>query len=111
MTDKTPLEYLSEMQDLVDLCDFVNDDNLAEAMGLIVKLLAQPAVKARTAADLVVRMQAFSALFKLRAQTYMTIHTGKAGTDENKKKNIYFAASDVCDKMASAIKYLVKENS
>jgi hypothetical protein len=103
------LEYLSELQDLVDLNDFMADEELGEAMDLAMKCIAKPDMPPAKARTALLRMQALAFRFRMQAATYTYIHTGKAGTPENVKKNVYFAASEQCDKLAQTLKYLVKE--
>lgn len=105
---ETGLEYLSNVQDLVDLHEFMQDDDLAKAMNLAVKCIAKPDLPPAHAREALVRMQALAFKFKMQGQVYMTIKQGKAGTDENKKKNVYFAASEQCEGMASVLKYIVR---
>ena len=105
----TSLEYLSEIQDLMDLNDFMDDAQVAEAMDLALKVLAKPDIPPATARLAMVKFQALSFKFKMMAQTYMTIKQGKAGSDENKKKNVYFSLSELCQEMTNTLKYLVRE--
>jgi len=102
------LEYLSEIQDLIDLHEFMEDEHLAYAMNLALKVLAKPEEAAKKSATLVVKFEALAFKFGMMGQTYMTIKNGKAGTDENKKKNVYFSARDRCHEMSAALKYMAK---
>lgn len=112
MTDLTDsLTYLSECQDLVDLHDFMQDPELAVAMNLALNCIAKPGIPAANAREALIKLEALSFRFKMQAQTYMTIKTGRSGTDENKKKNVYFSASEQCHELAGAMKYLLKDVS
>lgn len=104
-----PLEYLSKIQDLVDLCDFVDDEDFSKATDLALKMIVKPDVPAARAAALVVQFEAYSFKFNMLAKTYMTIKKSNAGTDNNFKKNIYFGMAEQCQRMADALKYVVKE--
>lgn len=103
------LEYLSEAQDLVDLHDFMKDDQLAEAMELALKVIAKPDIPVSVARNALVQMQGFAMKFRMQAATYTYVNTGKAGSTENVKKNVYFAAAEQCHEMAQTLKYLAKE--
>lgn len=106
---RAPLEYLSEIQDLVDLNDFMEDKDFAEAVDLALKCIAKPDLPPAAAKKALVQMQAWAFAFKMRGQVYMTIKKGKTGSDENHKKNVYFSVSDECNKLSMALRYLVRD--
>lgn len=110
MQDKSPIEYLSEIQDLVDLSAFLQDEDFAEAIGLALKCIAKPDLPPAAARKSVIQMEAFSFKFRMMGQVFMTIKQGKAGSPENKKKNIYFSVSEACHDLASALKYIAKDS-
>lgn len=104
-----PLEYLSDMQDLMDLYEFMDDEDLGEAMDLALKVLAKPDMPPAAAKIAMVRFQALAFKFKMMAQAYTTIKAGRAGSDNYQRKNIYYSANDICQEMTNTLKYLVKE--
>lgn len=104
------LEHISKLQDLLDLAEFMHDEDLAEAMNLAVKCVAKPDMPPSVARSALLKMQGLAFQFRMQAATYTYIHKGKAGTDENVKKNVYFAASEQCHELAQTLKYLVKEH-
>lgn len=103
------LEYLSESQDLMDLHEWMKDDNLAEAMDLALKVIAKPDITPNAARTVLAQMQGFAMDFRMKAAKYTYVETGKAGSEENIKKNVYFAAAEQCHEMAQTLKYLAKE--
>lgn len=105
---KTPLEYLSEFQDLMDLYEFMDDEDLAEAMGLAIKCIAKPDLPPAVARNAMMKFQGLAFKFKMTAQAYMTVKQGKPGSDEVKKKNVYFSAADLCQEMTNTLKYMVR---
>lgn len=105
-----PLEYLSNIQDLVDLHDFMQDEELAGAMDLAIKCIAKPEMPPSVARAALLKMQGLAFRFRMQAATYTYIHKGKSGTDENVKKNVYYSASEQCHELAQTLKYLVKEH-
>jgi len=110
MSDRPhPLEYLSEIQDLVDLNDFMDDEHVEQAIELALKVLAKPDIPPAQAKVAMTTFQALAFKFKMMGNVYMTIKQGKAGTDENKKKNVYFSMHELCQEMTNTLKYLVKE--
>lgn len=104
------LQYISHLQDLIDLHEFMQDQDLADAMNLAVKCIAKPDLPPANARQALVKMQGYAFQFRMQAATYTYIHKGKAGSDENVKKNVYFAASEQCNQLAQSLKYLVKEH-
>ena len=104
------LTYLSRVQDLVDLHDFMEDEDLAEAMNLAVKCIAKPDMPPAVARHALLKMQGFAFKFRMQAATYTYVHKNKAGTPENVKKNVYFAASEQCHELSQTLKYLVRDN-
>lgn len=107
--EKGLLEFVSDVHDLMELIEFMDDDTFSEALDLVVKLCVKPQIPSSKAATLAVQMQAFSAKFKMQATAIMVLKNSKAGTRENKLKNTYFAMSDICDKMAAALKYIARD--
>lgn len=103
------IEYISHLQDLMDLHEFMDNEELTEAMGLAVKCIAKPDIPPADVRNALVKMQGFAFQFRMQATVYTYIHTGRTGTPENVKKNIYFAASEQCHNMAQTLKYLLKE--
>ena len=103
------LEYLSGVQDLVDLNDFMQDEDFAQACNLALKIIAKPEMPPATARKAMVLMQAWAFRFRMQGQLYMTLRKGAAGTPENHKKNVYFSVSEQCDSLAQTLKYLARE--
>lgn len=104
-----PLEYLSKIQDLVDLNDFMDDEDFQDALELALKCIAKPDLPIAAARSALVKMQAYAFKFKMMGVSYMTIKKGKAGSPENNKKNVYYSVSDQCDALAQTLKYLCKD--
>jgi len=110
MTDeKTSLEWLSDAHDLVELHKFMEDDAFGEALDIALKCIAKPDLPPAFAKQNLIKLEALAFKFKMMGQVYMTIKQGRAGTDENKKKNVYFSASEQCHELAAAMKYIIKE--
>ena len=104
-----PLVYLSKIQDLMDLHDFMDDEDLAAAMDLALKCIAKPDIPPANAKAAIVKLEAMAFKFKMMGNVYMTIKMGKAGTDENKRKNVYFSVSEQCHELSQALKYILRE--
>ena len=103
------LKHLSEVQDLIDLYEFMEDEDLAQAMELALNVIAKPDIPVSAARNALAMMQGYSLKFRMQAATYTYVHVGKAGTVENVKKNVYFAMAEQCHEMAQTLKYLARE--
>lgn len=109
MSERNTLDYLSQVQDLMDLHEFMEDDDIADAMDLALKCIAKPNVPPAYAREALLKMEALAFKFRMMGQTYMTIKKGMSGSTENQKKNVYFSTSEACHELASALKYVAKE--
>ena len=82
-------DYISNMQELVDLNEFMDDPEFEAALQLATKCIAKPDLPPAHAKRALVLMQAYAFNFRVKGQAYMTIKKGPGGSDENHKKNIY----------------------
>lgn len=103
------LTHLSKVQDLMDLSDYMDNPDLTEAMELALTCIAKPDMPAAVARKALLKMQGLAFQFRMQAATYTYLNTGKAGTEQNVKKNIYFAVSEQCHELAQTLKYLARE--
>lgn len=106
---KHPVEYLGKVQDLMDLNDFMDDEDFEAALELALKCIAKPDLPPAIAKKALIQMEAYSFKFRAMGQVFMTIKKDKAGTPENMKKNVYFSISEACHELASALKYIARE--
>lgn len=108
-TDKNPLEFISMVDEFVQLNEFMQDESLEEALDVLVKLYVKPnGIPPQKVASLIVQLQAWSAKFQLLAAIYKGLKKGPAGSEEARKKDIYFTCADIFDKLAQSVKYLAK---
>ncbi len=110
MSDDT-LALVSQIDEFMELHDFMDDDDLDKALSLVVKLITKPEVPSVKAVPLIVQLQAYAAKFSMMASIYTTVKKGPAGSDNAKKKNIYYAAANAIDKLVDELKYSAKYNS
>lgn len=103
------LIYLSNIQDLMDLSDFMDDPDFTEALELALKCIAKPDLPPANARRALMKMQGYAFMFRMKGQVYMTIKADKSGTDNNKRKNVYFSVSEQCNLMAQTLKYLMRD--
>lgn len=110
MTVESPLEHISKIHDLMELDVFMDSPEFTEAVELALKCIAKPNIPPAIARTALMKMQGFAFQFRMQAATYTYLKKGRAGTDENTKKNVYFAISEQCHELAQTLKYFVKEN-
>lgn len=103
--------YEITVYDLVDelsaLNDLVDDEDISEAIQIILNLISKPDVPPAAARTLVVKLQALSSKFSMMAFFYRTLGYDK--TKESKfKKDAYYSMRDTLEKLADAMKYLAR---
>lgn len=108
MSDKTPLEIISQIGEFQELHEFMEDPELDEALAIMVQVMVNPNLRPETNQKLIVQLQAYSAKFSMLAQIYSTIKKAPAGSRNNFKKNIYYTTAESLDKLVQALKYTFK---
>lgn len=108
MTDEqSPLGLISEITELNDLSEYMQDPELDRALHIIIKTLTERGVVPQAKLpSLIVELQALATVFALKATYFMTV--GKGGSEEAKKKNIYFTARDSINRLTDSLKYSMK---
>lgn len=102
----SPLEYVSRVTELNDLCDFLQDSVIDETMDLIVKLYVKDGyVPPDKVPGIIVKLQSVSAQCALKAKYYMIIEK------DSSKKNIYFTLREILDKIVDSLKYVARYGS
>jgi len=104
------LSLVSQIDDFMELHEFMEDDDLDKALSLMVKLTTKPEVPSVKAVPLIVQLQAYAAKFSMMASIYTTIKKGPPGSENAKKKNVYYTAANAIDKLVDALKYSAKYN-
>ena len=104
---ENPLELISMITEFNDLHEFMNDEQLDRALGLVVKLIMERGkLTPAQASLLIVELQALATKFAIEATFYTGI--GKGGTLEAHKKNVYFTMKEAINKLVDALKYVSK---
>jgi hypothetical protein len=104
-TDETVLELISKVDDFVDLHEFMEDEDLDEALSLLVKFITKPEIPSSIAIPLVVKLQAIAAKMSVQASIYTTIKKGSSGSENYYKKNVYYSTAEALTKVVDALKY------
>jgi hypothetical protein len=105
---ETSLDYINKVTEFNDLHEFMKDEDLDEALAMIVKILMKPEIPAVQAISLITKLQAMSAKFQILATWYTTVAKGPSGSVNHTKKNVYYTMSDTIDKLVGALKYTTK---
>lgn len=106
--EKTIAEYISEIDELLEVSTFMQSGQVDEALGTIVKIINKPDIPPQAATQIVVKLQAISAVCAVQAAYYKNITTGKAGSEEYKRKNMFYSLHEAINELVAALKYLCR---
>lgn len=106
--DKSIVEYISEVDELLEISNFLEDDKVDEALGTIVKIIHKPDIPGKVLAHVMVQLQAISSVCAMRASYYKNLSGARAGTEGAKKKNLFYSLHEAINELVAALKYLVK---
>ena len=98
--DKTTLEMVNG---LAEIADFMQDEELTQALTMIAKLIVKPDIPLQVATLEIVRLQAIAAKMALRATWMVNVEKG-----DRAKKNIYFTAAESINDLVAALKYITR---
>ena len=73
MSEKSILEYVSEVSEFNHISEIVQDETLDKALGYVVLLTMKPDVPPAKAVPLIIQLQAYGAYFKSKANNYKRI--------------------------------------
>jgi len=105
-----PIDLINQVAEFNDINEFMKDDEVDEALALIVKIYTKPDIPSTQAVILIAKLQAMSAKFGILATYYSTIAKGPTGSINNKKKNVYYTLKDSIDKLVDSLKYVARLN-
>jgi hypothetical protein len=97
---KTTIEMVNGLS---EIADFMNDEELTEALTFIAKLIIKPDIPLNVATVEIVRLQAIAAKMAFKATWMVNVDKGN-----REKKNIYFTAHEAINDLVSALKYIVR---
>ncbi len=97
---KTTIEMVNGLS---EIADFMNDEELTEALTFIAKLIIKPDIPLNVATVEIVRLQAIAAKMAFKATWMVNVDKGN-----REKKNIYFTAHEAISDLVSALKYIVR---
>lgn len=99
----TTLELIQQVDEFNKVSELINDDQLTEALALIVKLMFNPDIPPAKAVDLIVQLEAYAAKFAMLANYYTNFDKS-----DRAKKNLYFSATSAVQRLVDALKYAAK---
>ena len=94
---------LEKVNGLSEIADFMQDEELTEALIFIAKLIIKPDIPLQVATVEIVRLQAIAAKMAFKATWMVNVEKGN-----REKKNIYFTAHEAISDLVSALKYIVR---
>lgn len=102
----TTIDLVNEVAEFTDISELMDDDQLTDALGVIVKLMMNPDVPPQKAVGLIVQLEAYAAKFKMLASYYTNVKK-----DERAKKNLYYSANEAVQRLVDSLKYSAKLGS
>lgn len=97
---RTTIEQLNWVQ---EIADYMNDDDLSEALAMVAKLIIKPDIPLQVATIEIVRLQAIAAKMAFKATWLTNVDKG-----DRAKKNIYYTAAEAINQLVSALKYIIR---
>lgn len=106
-TKEELLELVSNVSEINNISEELNDELVDEALGIIIRLTMNDDVTPGAAAKLVVKTSAMSQQFKMRAKNFMYFETS-ASQDKKARKGIYMSLHESLEALSNALKYIAK---
>ena len=103
MSSETTLELVNQVAEFTEISEFMDDDQLTETLGLVVKLMLNPDVPPAKATLLIVQLESYAAKFAMLASYYTNVKK-----DDRAKKNLYFSAKEATQRLCDSMKYAAK---
>ena len=100
---KTTLELVAQVDEFNKVSELINDDQLTEALAIVVKLMFNPDIPPAKAVGLIVQLESYAAKFAMLASYYTNVDKS-----DRAKKNLYFSAKDAVQRLVDALKYTAK---
>ena len=88
---------------LTEIADFMNDEELTQALTFIAKVIIKPDIPLNVATVEIVRLQAIAAKMSFKATWMANVDKG-----DRAKKNIYYTAAESINQLVSALKYITR---
>ena len=103
MSEKTTVELLNDIAGFSDISEYMQDEELTEALAMVAKIISNPDIPPAKAQLLLLQLQSYSVKFAMLATWYANVKK-----DEKPKKNVYYSARDAIDRLCDALKYMIR---
>jgi hypothetical protein len=100
LENKTTLEMVNG---LAEIADFMEDEELTQALTFIAKIILKPDIPMNVATLEIVRLQAIAAKMAFKATWSANVEKG-----DRAKKNIYYTAAESINDLVAALKYIIR---
>lgn len=94
---------IEKINGLAEIADFMEDEELTQALTTIAKLILKPDIPIQVATIEIVRLQAIAAKMSFKATWMVNVDKG-----DRAKKNIYFTAAEAVSDLVAALKYITR---
>lgn len=94
---------LEMVNGLAEIADFMEDEELTQALTFIAKIIIKPDIPLNVATIEIVRLQAIAAKMSFKA-TWMA----NVDKSDRSKKNLYYTAAESISNLVSALKYTTR---
>lgn len=84
--------------------NFINDEDFSNCIDTVLILIANPDASKERTSLLIVRLEAYAAMFRIG----FAAHMGISSIKDNAKKNMYKELYQGLDNLSDALKYMVK---
>ena len=98
--NKTTIDMVNGLS---EIADFMQDEELTEALTFIAKIIIKPDIPLNVATLEIVRLQAIAAKMSFKATWLTNVEKG-----DRAKKNIYYTAAEAINQLVSALKYITR---
>jgi predicted S18 family serine protease len=94
---------LEMVNGLSDIADYMQDEELTQALTFIAKIIIKPDIPLNVATIEIVRLQAIAAKMAFKATWMANVDKSDRG-----KKNLYYTAAESINNLVSALKYITR---
>jgi hypothetical protein len=97
------LTTLDMVNGLAEIADYMEDEELTQALTFIAKIIIKPDIPINVAHIEIVRLQAIAAKMALKATWMANVDKSDRG-----KKNLYYTAAETINNLVAALKYITR---
>jgi predicted S18 family serine protease len=94
---------LDMVNGLAEIADYMNDEELTQALTFIAKIIIKPDIPLNVATVEIVRLQAIASKMAFKATWMANVDKSDRG-----KKNLYYTAAESINNLVSALKYITR---